>query len=172
MDTQLVVRNNRNYPIRIIGINVVKHCGPPLRGTSVSAAGGAIERSVGLGFKLDSSDTDAEIARGLSPTEWQPHYFARYTVSIRPGAQQVFNIFAYTTKFACTFRYQATILDGDKKVYQLIGNRTAPFRVTIALSPGGPNRAPFPIFQPAYIGGAMNSGGAFVRVNPKTYRGF
>lgn len=169
VSTQVVIENDRSHPIRIIEMNVVKKCGPPVKGTFFMAAGGAEEQSIGLGFSLDSSDTNAEVAQGIGPSEWKPHYFASYTISIEPGEQQVLNLFAFTTKAACSFNYSATVLDGDKKVYQLIGNGTTPFRVTsVVLSLGNPY--PFSNYQAAYMGGALTRNGAFVRVNAATYR--
>jgi hypothetical protein len=166
--TRVVLENDHSYPIRIMDMNVVKKCGPPLRGTVFMANGGAEDKIVGLGFSLDSTDTDAEIAQGVGPTEWEPHYFASYTISIEPGAQQVLNLFSFTAKASCTFRYQATILDGNKTVNQLIGDGTVPFRVTaLALQRG----AFLSGYQAAYIGGALTHGGAFMRVDPKTYSG-
>jgi hypothetical protein len=168
--SQVVLKNDRGYPIRIIGMNVAKECGPPIRGTVFMASGGAEDKVVGLGFSLDSADTDAETAQGMGPEDWKPDYFSSYTISIGPGAQQVLNLFAFSGKGACAFRYQATILDGDKKVTQLIGDGANPFRVTAVAVPynGGP---PFSNYQVAYIGGAVTRGGAFERVDPRGWLG-
>jgi hypothetical protein len=165
--TQLVVENNRDYPIRIIDMNVVKSCQPPLTGTLFFGSGGAVDATVGLGFNLDSSDTDAETARGTGQATWTPGYFDNYTISLEPGEQQVFNIYTVTMSHACTYRLQLTVLDGAKKVYQLIGDGAEPFRVTAMPegSNGGPN---FSAYNAVYLGGAASSrSGAFVRVNPR-----
>jgi hypothetical protein len=169
--TQIILQNNRRHPVRIIDMTVVKNCDPPLTGTIFSAEGGGEDESIGLGFALDSSDTDAQIAQGIDPSEWQPDYFAHYTISLQPGAQQVLNVFSYTAKAACTFRYRATILDGEKKVYELIGDGTEPFRATVLALPVAGNSAPFSAYKAAYIGGALTPNRAFFGVNPKTYRG-
>ena len=163
--TQLVVQNNRSYPIRIIDMNVVKSCGPPLTGTLFFGAGGAVDSTIGLGFNLDSSDTDAETARGTGSATWTPGYFDNYTISLDPGEQQVFDIYTVTTSHACAYRLQATVLDGSKKVYQLIGDGTEPFRVTAMPGSSGSD---FSAYNAVFLGGAASSGnGAFVRVNPK-----
>ena len=165
--TQLVIQNNRSYPIRIIDINVMKDCRVPLTGTLFFGAGGAIDATVGLGFNLDSSDTEAELARGTGVDQWKPHYFTQYTISIQPGAQQVFDLWTVTAKYACSYEFQATILDGNHKVNQTIEDGNYPFRATalkINLQP--PDLSSY---KAAYIGGAGTKTGAFIRVDPKTY---
>jgi hypothetical protein len=165
--TQLVVQNNRPYPIRIIDMNVVKNCRAPLSGTLFFGAGGAVDTTVGLGFNLDSSDTEAELAQGTGVNQWQPDYFTKYTISIQPGAQQVFDLWASTNKYACSYVYQATILDGSRKVNQNIEDGNEPFRATaIRINPRPPDLSSY---KAVYIGGAGTKTGAFIRVNSKTY---
>jgi hypothetical protein len=169
--SRVVLENDRSYPIRIMGMNVVEECGPPIRGTVFMASGGAEDRVIGLGFSLGSTDTDAEISQGNGPQDWKPHYFSSYTISIEPGAQQVLNLFAFPAKEeACAFRYQATILDGRKKVNQLIGDGAMPFRVT-AVAVQYKQGPPLSNYQAAYIGGGLNRGGAFKRVDPRVWSG-
>jgi hypothetical protein len=164
--TQLVVQNSHSYPVRIIDMNVVRSCQPPLMGTLFFGAGGAVDATVGLGFDLDSSDTDAETARGTGQATWTPGYFDNYTISLQAGEQQVFDIYTVTMSHACTYRLQVTILDGAKRVYQLIGDGSEPFRVTAM--PGGRNGPNFSAYNAVYMGGAASSrNGAFVRVNPR-----
>jgi hypothetical protein len=163
--TQLVVQNNRSYPIRIINMNVVKSCEAPLTGTLFFAAGGAVDATVGLGFNLDSPDTDAETARGTGPATWTPGYFNNYTISLEPGEQQVFDIYTATTRQACAYQLQVTVLDGEKQVYQLIGDGSEPFRVTAM--PEGPNGPNFSAYKAMYVGGAAGPpNGMFIRVDP------
>jgi hypothetical protein len=123
VETQVVMQNNRSYPIRIIDMHVIKSCHAPATGTIFYAPGGAEDTIIGLGFDLDSGDTGARIVRGMRGIQ-TADYFDKYTISINPGAQQVFRFQASTSRYACTFRYQATILDGKKQVYQLIGNHS------------------------------------------------
>ncbi len=165
-DTQLVVQNNLGIPVRILDIDVIKSCTQPLRGTLFYAPGQAAVETIQLGFNLDSPDSDARKIDGENLTNSDPHYFADYTVLIAPGAQQVFNLFAQTSNHACVFRYQATVLEGVKKVYQTIGDGPEPFRVT------GEYQA-FSKYSVIYAGGLLSSyrDGRFVRVNPKTYEG-
>jgi len=165
--TQLVIQNNRPYPIRIIDMNVVKSCRPPLAGTLFFGAGGAQDATIGLGFNLDSPDTEAEQAKGIGVDQWQPDYFAKYTISIQPGGQQVLDLWASISKYACSYEYQATILDGSRKVSQTIADGGRPFRATaLRINPQPPDLSSY---KAVYIGGAGTKTGAFIRVNPRTY---
>lgn len=165
--TQLVVQNNRSHPVRIIDMNVIKQCRAPLTGTMFFGAGGAVDETVGLGFNLDSSDTEAEQAQGTGLASWKPDYFTRYTISIQPGAQQVFNLWTVTSRQACTFEYQVTVLDGEKKVTQIIGDGTVPFRATALVN--NPSGSSFSDYKVLYLGYAWDPpNGAFTRVDPKT----
>ncbi len=164
--TQLVVQNNRPHPIRIINMNVVKSCRSDLTGTLFFGAGGAVDATVGLGFDLDSTDTEAELAKGMGPNQWKPDYFAKYTILIEPGAQQVLDLWTTTTKQACSYEFQATVLDGSRKIDQMIQDGNEPFRAT-ALNLHGPY---WSSYRAVYIGGAGTKTGAFIRVNPRTQK--
>jgi hypothetical protein len=169
VETQVVMQNNRSYPIRIIDMHVIKSCHAPATGTIFYAPGGAEDTIIGLGFDLDSGDTGARIVRGMRGIQ-TADYFDKYTISINPGAQQVFRFQASTSRYACTFRYQATILDGKKQVYQLVGNGHQPFRVSTvpAVSPTDVLLAGYSV---GYVAGPISPAhnGAFVRVDPKTF---
>ena len=147
-------------------MNVVKNCRPPLTGTLFFGAGGAVDTTVGLGFDLDSPDTEAELAQGTGPNQWKPNYFAKYTISIQPGARQVFDLWAVTTKHACSYEFQATVLDGSRKTNQMIEDGNEPFRATV-LDLRGPY---WSTYKAVYIGGAGTKTGAFIRVNPRTQK--
>jgi hypothetical protein len=170
VQTQVVVQNSRSHLVRIIDMHVIKSCHAPLTGTVFYAPGQAADTIIGLGFDLDSSDTGARIVRNhyISPTT---DYFEKYTISVKPGTQQVFDLQAVTSRYSCTFRYQATILDGEKKVYELIGDGRQPFRISAAADTR--TRDFLSRYSVVYAGGPSSPArnGAFVRVNPKTYEG-
>jgi len=114
-----------------------------------------------MGFNLDSADPTATSIHVEEDSIAGPEYFSEYTVKIKPGAQQVLDIYALTKKQACVFRYRATILDGSRKVYQTIGNGKQPFRVSAQL--------PLSRYSIVYVGGIPTSQGTvtpYERVDP------
>ena len=131
------------------------------------------DQDIRLGFNLDSADTEAEYAAGWGTDSWKPDYFSNYTVSINPGAQQIFNLRTVTLRHSCSFEYRLTVLDGTRKVSQIISDGGQFFRVTaIRKEPAGPGMR-FPAYQAVYAGGVENENGngAYVRVNPETFLG-
>lgn len=173
-ETQLVVQNNENVQLRVINIEVIKSCSAPLDGTLFYAPGQASDPSAKIAFNLDSRYPLAVGIPGNSSIPEPPQYynstnpyFANYTVSIDPGAQQVFDLFTQVSSYACTFRYQLTVLDGEAKVYQVIGDGPQPFRVS------GGRWDPGPDYPVMYYEGPCNPDPSlgFVRVNPKTFKG-
>lgn len=171
IDMQIVVQNVRSHSIQILNMNVIKNCRAPLTGTVFFAPGQAEVEDIQMGFNLDSVDTGAKVVNGVptvSPSD--PNYFSKYTVVIGPGKRQVFNIRTVTNKWACSFLYSATILDGTRKVYQEIGDGERPFRISSLAT--GTQQQPFSGYAVAYVGGPTNTGtvGPYIRVNPKTYR--
>jgi hypothetical protein len=172
-DTQLVVQNNRSYLVRVIDMNVIKYCGAPLSGTLFYNPNQGADQDIRLGFNLDSTDTEAEYAMGWGANGWKPDYFSNYTVSIKPGAQQVFNLRTAVTKHSCSFEYRLTILDGTRKVNQIVNNGGQFFRATAIRRKFVGVGMRFSAYQVEYAGGVENEegNGAYVRVNPETFRG-
>ncbi len=170
VDMQLVVQNDRSYPIRIIDMSVIKHCQSPLRGTLYYSPSAGADDDVRLGFNLNSPDTEAEAAKGWTLSHWRPNYFAGYTVSLKPGTQQVFDIRAVISDASCTFRIGTTLLDDEKKVFQVIDDDGQPFRLTSIASPFGYSKLDFR-YEALYAGGiaSPDKTGIFVRENPATY---
>ena len=161
VDTQIVVKNTRSHPVRIIDMSVVKNCQTPFTGTIVYAQPQGAQLSVQMGFDLDSADPTATAIQAEGDSIGGPEYFSRYTVEIKPEAQQVLDIYALTKKQSCVFRYRATILDGSRKVYQTIGDGKQPFRVSAQL--------PLSRYSVVYVGGVPNNQGGvdpYQRVNP------
>lgn len=165
-DTQLVVQNDRRHVVRIINLRVVKDCTRPVTGELIYSPSAGSDNDIRLGFDLDSDDTEAETAQGWDTFSWKPDYFANHTVSIPPGDQQVFNIRTVVTKYACTFRFQAEVLDGKKKSFQLISNGDQPFRASAKAKS-------FSDYGTIYAGGVASPAGddTYQRVDPKTYTG-
>lgn len=172
-DTQLVLQNNRAQEIRVLNMNVVKSCQAPLTGTLIFSPNGGADPTIQLGFNLDSADTEAETVDAADNfTVQKPDYFAGHTVTIQPGAQQVFNIKTVTSKQSCSFRFLFSLLVGSRKAYQLIGDGSQPFRIS-ALIGTGPAVVHFADYSMVYAGGLASPAGnndRFVPVNPKTYK--
>jgi hypothetical protein len=145
-------------------MNVVKNCGPPLTGTLLFSPNAGGDADIRLGFNLDSDNTEAYAATGWDATAWKPDYFANFTVSINPGSQQVFNLRTWVSKFSCEFRFKMTVLDGEKKVTELVDDQGQPFRVSAGL----PSLSRYSVL---YVGGVESPAGndSYVRVNPKTF---
>jgi hypothetical protein len=165
---QLAVQNTRNYPIRILDIQVVKACHQPFTGTLFYNPPQGADPSIEIGLNLDSADPEAKVARGPNVTE--SDYFAQYTVSINPGSQQVFDIRTVTAKYACTFRYRMIVLDGQHEVSQLIGDGDQPFRIGALIGTGATR--PFAKYALVYIGddpSVPGSYGQYEKVDGKTF---
>ena len=161
--TQVVVRNTSRHKISILGIRAVREsCQAPLTGTIFANSSSGADLSVNLGFELDSPDSEARAATGDAVTATSPDYFDKYTVSIRPGRQQVFNLIAVTARHAWSVRYLVTMLVGGTKSYQLLADGTQPFRVTAGLPSGR-------FYSVAYAGGVASpdQSGDFERINPR-----
>lgn len=172
-DTQLVLQNDSNEPVSILDLRVIKNCGPPLTGTLFDAPPQGSDDDVRLGFDLDSADTDAEAAEGWDTARWKPDYFESKYISFRPGEQRVLNIRAVTSRHACIFSYQATVLEGKTKFYQTIDDGGQKFRVTALVDTS--SKAPFARYAGLYAGGVLTEfhhhHGEFVKEDPKTYPG-
>jgi hypothetical protein len=172
-DTQLVLQNDSNQPVKILDLRVVKNCQPPLTGTLIWGPNVGGDGDVRIGFNLDLADTDAESATGWNTTAWKPNYFENYNISFGPGEQRVLNIRAVSSKLACTFRYRATVLEGKMKFYQTIDDGGQPFRVSAFVAGFHPfYHIKFSDYAALYIGGVASppdDHGSFVRVNPKKY---
>lgn len=164
-ETQLVVQNNQNVPLRVINMDVIKSCAAPLDGTLFYLPAQGSDPGVKIDFDLNSAYS---IATGPPAYNSTTPYFANYTVSIAPGAQQVFDLFTRVFNLACTFRYRLTILEGEAKVYQIIGDGSGPFRAS-----GGFSNGFFSGFKVMYILDFCNPFDVrrqLVRVNPKTWK--
>jgi len=134
---QLIVENNRTYPIRILQVDAEKSCTTSLpRGTVVSFPPQGIDQITGLGFDLDSGPESGQIdatevtIADNKPPAFGSLYFEKNTVSIPGGGQHVFSLTAATLSYSCMFRYVFTILDGKTELNQTIGNGAKPFAVS------------------------------------------
>jgi hypothetical protein len=161
-----VLEGNRAHPVRITGMRPIKHCQAPLSGTIFDSPPAGADISIAIGFDLDRT---RPIAQAITDSgEWQGDYFAKYTVSLKPGEQQTFQIISKTERQYCEYTLELTVLDEGKTVTQVLDNNRGPFRVT-ALQPEL-GSIPYGRYQAAYIGGVASPNGDWIRVDPLTYK--
>jgi hypothetical protein len=132
--TELIVKNNRPYPISIIDAHYADaNCTPSLPVDTVfdGIPQGGGDYLSGLWFDLDSNQSAAKSADYQGPFSSSPFFFKNgQSIPIGPTEEHTFYILADTGSKACMFHYVFTILDGTKQVYQDIWNgSTRPFRV-------------------------------------------
>lgn len=165
-----VLEGNRTHPVRITGMRPIKRCQAPLLGTIFDSPPAGADASIAIGFDLDSTRPIAQVITDSG--EWQGDYFAKYTVSLKPGEQQTFQIKSKTVRQYCEYTLELTVIDEGKTVTQVLDNNREPFRVT-ALSPevDSGSGIPYRRYQAAYIGGVISPNGEWIRVNPLTHKG-
>ncbi len=176
-DVQLVVQNASDSLVRIVQMRVIKSCQRPWTGALYQAnGGGAFEQVVRLSFNLDSGDPYAKYVNTHSrylvshAGKADPDYFSVETIELAPGRQQVFNIIAYSSSQYCAFHYLATIISGEKTVYQAIYDHGRPFRVDGFPQDRNKNIV-YSRYKELYLGldASPNLDGSLVQVDPKTY---
>jgi hypothetical protein len=156
-----VLEGNRAHPVRITGMRAIKHCQAPLLGTIFDSPPGGADASIAIGFDLDSARPTAQ---AVDNDTWQGDYFAKYTVSLKPGEQRTFQIQSKTERQYCEYTLALTILDDGKTVTQVLDNNGGPFRVTAFAF--GQGSIPYRRYQAVYVGGHASPNGDWIRVNP------
>jgi hypothetical protein len=157
-----VLEGNRAHPVRITGMRPIKHCQAPLLGTIFDSPPAGADASIAIGFDLDSARPTAQVITDTGT--WQGDYFAKYTVSLKPGEQQTFQIKSKTERQYCEYTLALTILDEGKTVTQVLDNNGGPFRVTAFA--WEQDSTPYGRYQAVYVGGHASPNGDWIRVNP------
>jgi hypothetical protein len=136
---RLIVKNSRDYPIRITDVYVEKSCTSSLpTGTLLDMSPQGDESVTGLGFNLDANEIHASSysVGGRLPPNTSPLYFSNKTISLQSGEQWVFDMVASTLHQACSFRYVFRVLDGNYgEISQPIGYYNMPFKVSAITDP-------------------------------------
>ncbi|MFI1286527.1 hypothetical protein ACH4U5_38235 [Streptomyces sp. NPDC020858] len=149
----IILGGNRDHKVRVTGMSVVKDaCRAPLAGTLFYSptAGSADSRE--LSFDLD--------APGSTVTSG---YFAKRHITLGRGEQETFNIMTPSKNQFCSFRIQATILDGSKSSTLTIDDGGQPFTATAGLEDVGE-------YQYLYVGGVASCPpGGWSRQPPKRF---
>jgi hypothetical protein len=171
---KLVLEGNRTKPVRIIGIQPIKHCQSPLTGTLLYAPPAGWDDSTKILFDLDKEHPIAQVVGKDAASGGD--YFAEKTLSLPLDQQQTFEVVARTTRQYCEFTLEISIVDDDKTIIETIDNEGQPFQVTGFANCTATSCAASPDFtryQALYVGGAANPNatpfGAFSRKNPATY---
>ena len=160
----VVVEGNRSGTVRIMGIEPVPSCHPPLAGTLFYSPSQGVDTSIELHVTLDGANPRVTARDGSD-------FFTAHTVSLAHGEQETFVIAAQALREYCSFTFDMTVLDGTKTVTETIGNPGQPFTIT-ALDQQGSGPV-YGAYQTMYIGGlasaARGLGTNWAQVDPLTY---
>jgi hypothetical protein len=173
-EIKLVVEGNSANLVRIINMQVIKQCQPPLAGTLFLSPPAAQDTSIKLGFNLDEL---VSVAKTFRDGIFGSSYFDNKTVSLRRGEQEVFQIRAVTKRYYCQFKFKLTLVVGGKTVYQVVDNHGQPFSVTASLVANPGTKDPYAAYRAVYLGGVAkpiteeNNSADLVRINPAKYSG-
>jgi len=162
-------------------MEVVKHCQAPIaRDASLfysptQGTGPFVTDQIGY-------DLDSQVAVGQFIPAIGTHlgsggnYFTKRVVVLRAGEPQTFGIFVTTKQHYCRFTFRMHIATpSGNSVTEDISDHGRPFQLTFDGESGAdPAHVPFSSYRAVYAGGAANEprGGAFVLVNPATYKGY
>ena len=177
----ITVRGNANGRVTISDMELVKHCrGPLLHGATLfysPTQGGGAFNTDQIGYNLDSQVSAGQFVPGEGTrASAGGNYFSRKVVVLSPGEPQTFSIFVTTTQHYCQFYFQLhTATPDGHPVTEDIKDGGQLFQLTSdGETPGSSRNVRFGSYGALYAGGAANGphDGAFVHVNPATYRGF
>jgi hypothetical protein len=162
----LVVVGNRNYAVRVVRMQAISDCRPPLRGTVFLTPDAGSEDNIQLGFNLDLHDANAQnwsLQSGL-----YGDYFADKTISLQHGEQASLVLDALTSQY-CHFTVRLTAIDGVHTITQTIDNHGHPFVMTGWVN--GSSASPYSPYGALYVGGVAspNGDGTFVQESPSSF---
>jgi hypothetical protein len=159
LEIKVVVRGNRDEPVRIVDMHPVTSCRAPLSGSIFYAPGAGSYSNTLLTLNLDNP---------LAPPGYigiLPHgtlygggsnYFDHYTVSLRRNEAFTFEVLASTNAHYCEFSLEIKVLDGNRNLTEKVTDQGKPFRVTAvpALTPHPLDQAgAFSQYHDLYVGG-------------------
>ena len=170
--TEITMRGAASDTVTITGMDVVKQCTAPLTGTLLYSPPAGESTSVNVGFNLDDPISPAENEQGGN---YSGRFFAGKVITLQAGEVQTLNVTVETRKHYCTFYFELHVATASGVVTEKIDDHGTPFAVTAIQAGSGPAGIDFAAYSTVYAGGIANSdgngGGAFVKVNPKTYDG-
>ncbi|WP_444545248.1 hypothetical protein [Streptomyces fructofermentans] len=151
--------------VRITGIDLEKHdCRSPAGGGTLFYApvgGSGEDENIGLLFDMDAPQPTAQDEDGQD-------YFARRTITLKPGEAETLSLFVRTRRQNCAYSYRLrVVVPGDSKPVWVTIQQD--FRLT-ALATGADPTHPYSPYRALYVGGAASPAqGAFVRADPVVY---
>lgn len=147
--TDVTVVGNQKLPVTIIGLQVVKHCQAPLRGTLFFSPGSGIETTLPIDFNLDGTGSG------------NSYPLPGKVVKLAQGEPFTFTLTAETSKYYCQFSFLMMVATADGNVAERINDAGKPFALTVGLQPSK--------YSAVYAGGVVSpdSNGDYVSVNPK-----
>jgi hypothetical protein len=136
---KMVLTGNRNYPIQIVDMRVLKRCSSPYSGTLFlnDPGGGSIIGVQNVYFDLDLPNPNP------GDGTLGGNYFNKHTISLRKSASVTLVIDNYST-LACNYKFAISAVDGSRTVTETISNHGSPFK-TAGISPS---------YKALYIGAA------------------
>jgi hypothetical protein len=160
---EITLRGNHADQVRILDMQALPQCSPPLTGTLFYAPSGGEGASASIGFNLDQP---FPTAKAYSQNAGFGHdYFPAKTISLNYKEQEVLAIYAKTRRY-CEYRVRLKVLVGDKTSYETIGNglivgdKAPPFRFTAMSIKGGGEHigeaGAFSNYGKLYAGGVAN----------------
>ena len=149
---QLTLRGNRSHPVLVTGMQVVKQCGPPMRGTLFYSPSAGQPDNAMIGFDLDKAIPQADEITGSGALG--PSYFLLQHISLNdPEDTQGVSVEATTTG-SCTFHLVMQVLDGATTTYETVNDSTTigsgpPFSITDMVDTGA--------YGLVYVGGVVSA---------------
>jgi hypothetical protein len=165
--------------VTITGIKVLKNCHTPLTGTLFVLGAQGDNNTIGLGFDLDRTISEAQNAQPDQP--FSGDAFPGSDITLGYGETQTFAISVSTHLYYCQFNFQMTVSTPNGPVTEYFGAAGLeksvaagqPFQLTAVAHPARQGSGPpFSAYQAAYVGGADSPTPVYkwVQVNPKTYK--
>jgi hypothetical protein len=137
---RIAVTGNREGGVRMVDARPKAECSGPHTGALFWAPPQGEEESIRLQFDLDQINPEPtyENERGEVVS-----YFPDKTISLNKNEQQVLQIEAMTTKHACSFILEITVLEGNQRKNQIIHDSDGgEFRVS-AWAGGSPGESEY-----------------------------
>lgn len=137
---RIAVTGNREDGVRIVDAKPIAECSGPHTGTLFWAPPQGEEESIRLQFDLDQINPEPTYENELGEVV---SYFPDKTISLNKNEQQVLQIEAMTTKHACSFTLEITVLEGNQRKNQRIyDSEGRAFRVS-AWAGGSPGESQY-----------------------------